>query len=47
MGAAETAKVASMVARVLTNIDDKQIHQEVAAEVRELTAGFPVPGIDE
>ena len=47
MGVEETSQVASMVARVLTNIEDTQLHQEVAAEVRELTAGFPVPGIDD
>ena len=47
MGTEETSRVASMVARVLTNIEDKQLHQQVAAEVRELTAGFPVPGIDD
>ena len=47
MGTEETSQVASMVARVLTSIDDRQLHQQVAAEVRELTAGFPVPGIDD
>ena len=47
MGTEETSQVASMVARVLTNIEDHQLHQQVAAEVRELTAGFPVPGIDD
>ena len=47
MGAEETSRVAGMVARVLTNIEDKALHGQVAAEVRELTAGFPVPGIDD
>ena len=47
MGAEETSKVASMVARVLTNIGDERLHEQVAAEVRDLTAGFPVPGIDD
>ena len=47
MGTEETGRVASMVARVLTNIEDTQLHQQVASEVRELTAGFPVPGIDD
>jgi hypothetical protein len=36
-----------MVARVLSNIDDEQAHRQVAAEARDLTAGFPVPGIDD
>ena len=47
MGAEETSRVASMVARVLTSIEDEGIRAQVAAEVRELTAGFPVPGIDD
>ena len=47
MGGEETSRVAGMVARVLTNIEDKALHAQVAAEVRELTAGFPVPGIDD
>ena len=47
MGAEETSRVAGMVARVLTNIEDEGIRARVATEVRELTAGFPVPGIDD
>jgi glycine hydroxymethyltransferase len=47
MGTEDTIRVASMVARVLNNIDDKQVRQQVSAEVQELTAGFPVPGIDD
>ena len=47
MGVDEAASVASMVARVLSNIDDGGVHGEVVDEVRELTAGFPVPGIDD
>ena len=47
MGMEETGRVASMVARVLTNMDDNEVRQRVAAEVKELTAGFPVPGIDD
>ena len=47
MGTEETSRVASMVARVLSNIEDTELHEQVASEVRELTAGFPVPGIDD
>jgi glycine hydroxymethyltransferase len=47
MGTTENAQVASMVSRVLSNIDDETMHREVAAEVQQLTAGFPVPGIDD
>ena len=47
MGTEEAAQVASMVARVLGNIKDKELHRSVAEEVRELASGFPVPGIDD
>lgn len=47
MGAEESGQVASMVARILANIEDKEVHGQVAAEVRELTSRFPVPGIDD
>ena len=47
MGTEETAQVASMVARVLGDIEDKEMHRQVAEDVRELTSGFPVPGIDD
>ena len=47
MGTSETGRIASMVARVLTNIEDEGVRAQVAAEVQELTAGFPVPGIDD
>ena len=47
MGTTETGRIASMVARVLTNIEDEGVRAQVAAEVQELTAGFPVPGIDD
>ena len=47
MGTEEAAQVASMVARVLGNIEDKELQRQVADEVRELTSGFPVPGIDD
>ncbi|CAI8051149.1 Serine hydroxymethyltransferase [Geodia barretti] len=47
MGTAESAQVASMVARVLTNIGDMELQRQVGEEVQELTSGFPVPGIDD
>ena len=47
MGVKETAQISSMVARVLSNINDAELQLNVSAEVRELTAGFPVPGIDD
>jgi glycine/serine hydroxymethyltransferase len=47
MGTVESAKIASMVARVLGNIEDTETHRQVAEDVQELTAGFAVPGIDD
>ena len=47
MGTTESGQVASMVARVLSDITNDQVHRQVADEVRELAAGFPVPGIDD
>ena len=47
MGVEETARIASMVARVLSNINDTELQLRMSEEVRELTAGFPVPGIDD
>ncbi len=40
-------QVAGLVARVLSDIDDEAKHRKVAAEVRDLTSRFPVPGIDD
>jgi hypothetical protein len=31
--------------RVLEAPEDEAVHAQVASEVKELTAGFPVPGI--
>ena len=44
---AEVQQVAALVSRVLHAIDDPAVQQQAAAEVRELTARFPVPGIDD
>ncbi|MDA0263166.1 MAG: serine hydroxymethyltransferase [Chloroflexi bacterium] len=46
MGEAEVKQVAAMVTRVLADVEDKTVHSKVSAEVKELTARFPVPGID-
>ncbi len=43
---AETKQVAAMVAKVLADIEDKSAHAKVSREVKELTSGFSVPGID-
>jgi len=43
---AETVKVVEMIARVLQAPDDTTLHAEVHKEVKELCAGFPVPGLE-
>ena len=40
----ESAQVAGMIARVIEAPEDEEVLRAVRAEVRELTAGFPVPG---
>jgi glycine hydroxymethyltransferase len=44
MGAAEMARVAAWIAQVLHNMGDESLRRRVADEVRDLCAGFPVPG---
>lgn len=38
-------RVAGLISRVLDQIDDASEHERVRAEVRDLAAGFPIPGI--
>ena len=45
-GTAEMGSIASMIVRLLTNIGDERIEEEVKNEVQELTSGFPVPGLN-
>ena len=47
MGTAETAQIAALVTRALTNMSDAAAHKAVAAEARELAMAFPVPGVDD
>ena len=46
-GEEESKQVANMVSRVLADLEDHSVQQQVAGEVRELTSRFPVPGIDD
>jgi glycine hydroxymethyltransferase len=46
MGEAEMEIVAGLIDEVITHIDDPRVQQSVAAQVRELCAGFPVPATD-
>ena len=44
-GSDEMRRVAAWILRVLDNPDDEAEHARVAAEVREMAAAYPVPGI--
>ncbi len=46
-GEEEMKRVASLVTKVLSSIEDQDLHQKVAVEVKDLTSRFPVPGIDD
>ena len=43
---AESQQVAQLIVRLLTNMEDDGVKLEVADGVREMTANFPVPGLD-
>ncbi len=45
MRVGEMSQVADLIGRVLDHIDNPDEHARVRAEVRELTSGFPIPGI--
>ena len=45
-GMEEMKKTANMIARVLSSIGDERVEMEAREEVEELTARFPVPGLD-
>ena len=42
----EARQVARLIVEVLTAVDDEGVQRRVAGEVKELAAGFPVPGLD-
>jgi glycine hydroxymethyltransferase len=46
MGVAEMERVAALIDQVIGQIDDETTHRRVAEEVRNLCAGFAVPGTD-
>jgi glycine hydroxymethyltransferase len=46
MGEAEMERVAELIDRVISNMKNEDVIAQVAGEVRELCAGFPVPGAD-
>ncbi len=46
MGPAEVSRIADWIAEALDHRDDPEHLARIAAEVRDLCAGFPVPGLD-
>ena len=45
-GPEETAEVARLIVKVLTNIGDTAVEEEVSRSVLDLTSGFPIPGVN-
>jgi glycine hydroxymethyltransferase len=43
---ADAQRVAQLIVRVLTNLGDETVKKQVTREVKELTANFPMPGLD-
>jgi len=46
-GREEMKRIASLMVKVITDIDNQNIQNQVRQEVREICRRFPVPGIDE
>ena len=46
-GVEEIKRIAALVVKVITNIGDLDIQQQVSREVSRLCSRFPVPGIDD
>ena len=46
MGSGEMQRIAGWIGRVLDNIEDENVRTTVRNEVAEMSAAFPVPGID-
>jgi len=46
-GKEEMELIASLIVKVITNIDNPDIENQVHEEVRQLCSHFPIPGIDE
>ena len=45
-GSSEIKRIAALIARVISNINDPQARREAGDEVSEICSRFPVPGID-
>ncbi len=45
-GKDEMKRIASLIVKVISNIDDQGVQNQVKEEVSKICSGFPVPGID-
>lgn len=45
-GADEIRRIAQLMAKVLSNLDDKNVYQHVSDEIAQMNSKFPTPGID-
>jgi len=46
-GGEEMKRIASLIVKVITNIGDRDIQNQVKREVSQICQRFPVPGIDD
>ena len=46
-GNEEMKKIASLIVKVISNIGNRDIHNEVSDEVSQICYHFPLPGIDD
>jgi len=47
LGSEEMKRIASLIVKVITNIDDQNIQNQVRQEVSQICHRFPIPGIDD
>ncbi len=47
LGSEEMKRIASLIIKVITNIDDQNIQNQVRQEVSQICHRFPIPGIDD
>jgi len=46
-GREEMKRIASLMVKVITNIDDLNVQKQIRDEVSQMCSRFPVPGIDD
>jgi glycine/serine hydroxymethyltransferase len=45
MGPAEMTQIGHWIVEAIRHRDDAAVHERIRSEVRDLVAGFPVPGL--